>query len=206
MSVRTCKICNKTKDISNFYKRKTPNGIFYFRAECIECRNIYNSNYYENNKVSIIKKNNEYRSKNKDKRNKQISYRKKRDISFKINLNIRSIIKITIKRAGGNKNGNSCLKYLDFSINELKNHLEKQFEPWMTWQNWGVYNSKTWDDNNQATWTWQLDHIIPQSDLSYNSLNHENFKKCWALSNLRPYSAKLNILDGVNRVRHISTI
>lgn len=33
-------------------------------------------------------------------------------------------------------------------------------------------------------------------------MNEENFKKCWALSNLRPYSAKQNLLDGANRKRH----
>jgi hypothetical protein len=58
-------------------------------------------------------------------------------------------------------------------------NLEKQFEPWMNWQNHGVY--KNWDDNDQSTWTWQIDHIIPQSDLPYTSMEDENFKKCWAL-------------------------
>jgi hypothetical protein len=33
-------------------------------------------------------------------------------------------------------------------------------------------------------------------------MDDENFKKCWALENLRPYSAKQNIIDGVTRVRH----
>lgn len=27
-------------------------------------------------------------------------------------------------------------------------------------------------------------------------MEDEEFKKCWALSNLRPYSAKQNIIDG----------
>jgi len=35
----------------------------------------------------------------------------------------------------------------------------------------------------------------PQSDLLYISMSEDNFKKCWALSNLRPYSAKQNLLD-----------
>ena len=56
--------------------------------------------------------------------------------------------------------------------------------------------------NYQSTWTWQIDHIILRADLLYTSMEDENFKKCWALSNLRPYSAKQNILDGTNRIRH----
>ena len=30
----------------------------------------------------------------------------------------------------------------------------------------------------------------------------DNFKKCWALENLRPLSSKQNLLDGSTRVRH----
>ncbi len=88
-------------------------------------------------------------------------------------------------------------------MQELKRHLEIQFESWMTWQNRGTYNSQIWDDNNPKTWTWQLDHIIPQSDLPYTSMSDDNFKKCWALENLRPLSSKQNLLDGLTKIRHI---
>jgi hypothetical protein len=30
----------------------------------------------------------------------------------------------------------------------------------------------------------------------------QEFKDCWALSNLRPLNAKQNFWDGVNRIRH----
>jgi len=66
----------------------------------------------------------------------------------------------------------------------------------------GKYNILTWNDKDYTTWTWQLDHIIPRSNLPYSSMTDENFKKCWALENLRPYSAKLNLLDGVMIIRH----
>lgn len=72
----------------------------------------------------------------------------------------------------------------------------------MSWKNRGKYISKEWDDNDSTTWKWQLDHIIPQSDLPYDSMEHENFHKCWALSNLRPLSAKQNQLDGATKIRH----
>lgn len=72
----------------------------------------------------------------------------------------------------------------------------------MNWDNYGSYGPKTWNDNDQSTWRWQLDHITPQSDLPYTSIGDENFKKCWALENLRPLSAKQNMIDGVTRTRH----
>lgn len=64
----------------------------------------------------------------------------------------------------------------------------------MNWNNHGVYRSSTWNDQDPSTWTWQIDHIIPQSKLPYDSMEHFNFKKCWDLTNLRPLSAKLNVL------------
>jgi hypothetical protein len=33
-------------------------------------------------------------------------------------------------------------------------------------------------------------------------MDDEEFKKCWSLDNLRPLSAKQNILDGTSRKRH----
>jgi len=72
----------------------------------------------------------------------------------------------------------------------------------MNWNNHGLYRKNIWNDNDPSTWTWQLDHIIPYSNLQYDSLDHPNFKKCWALENLRPYSAKRNCLDDARRIRH----
>lgn len=40
------------------------------------------------------------------------------------------------------------------------------------------------------------------NSLPYTSMEDENFQKCWALSNLRPLSAKQNNSDGVRRIRH----
>ena len=95
-------------------------------------------------------------------------------------------------------------KLLDYNKNDLKAHLEKQFEPWMTWDNWGIYNTNTWDDNDQSTWTWQIDHIIPVANFSYESEQDPAFKEMWKLDNLRPYSAKNNIIDGAKRNRIIA--
>lgn len=72
----------------------------------------------------------------------------------------------------------------------------------MSWNNYGAYRRSVWDDNDPSTWTWQIDHIIPQSDLPYQSMEDEKFKICWSLTNLRPYSSKQNLLDGVQRNRH----
>lgn len=161
----------------------------------------------ENNKDFIIQYNKEFRKNNKEYFSHYMreyeKNRKNNDAIFKSRKEISSKVANALKRQGNSKNKKSILEYLPYSFQELKESLEKQFEPWMNWNNRGKYNPKTWDDNNSSTWTWQLDHIIPQSDLPYDSMDHENFQKCWALENLRPYSAKQNIIDGVSRIRHI---
>lgn len=53
------------------------------------------------------------------------------------------------------KNNNSE-NILGCSFEEFKLHIEKQFEPWMTWKNHGVY---TGEENI----SWQLDHIVPMA-------------------------------------------
>ena len=65
-----------------------------------------------------------------------------------------------------------------------------------------VYNKNMWNNNDPQTWTWQIDHIIPHSTFKYTSMEDDNFKKCWALENLRPYSSKQNFFDGVQKTRH----
>ena len=149
---------------------------------------IRKSEYYQENKERILITHNLY-TKNK----------RKNDPVFKLRKTISQSIRAALIISLSSKNKNSCIKYLNYSIQELKEYLEGLFEPWMNWNNRGNYNPQTWNDNDLLTWTWQLDHIIPQSKLPYAGMEDENFNKCWALSNLRPYSAKQNLLDGNRR-------
>ena len=70
---------------------------------------------------------------------------------------------------------------LGWTTAELKAHLEKRFEPWMSWDNYGE---------------WHIDHIIPIAAFNYKSPYDIDFKRCWALSNLRPLEAGANQRKG----------
>lgn len=182
---------------------------------------IINSNKYsENNKKNYIKnkikldkygkeyrssnkeKNNlyqkEYREKNKEKLNtykaNYIKNRLNNDPLFKIRRNVSRLVSSYLKRYGFRKNKSSILDHIGYTIDDLKKHLEKQFEPWMSWNNWGVYDKNSWIKDDPSTWTWQIDHIIPQTMLPYEAVTDDNFKKCWKLENLRPISAKVNLV------------
>lgn len=155
--------------------------------------------YYEENFDSIRVVKETYRLTHKEERNENQRLRYENDPAFRLRMNLSTAISGFLKRGGSSKNGNSCSEYLSYTMDELKVHLEKQFEPWMSWENQGRYDRRSWDDNNSSTWTWQIDHIIPHSSLPYTDMEDENFKKCWALENLRPLSAKQNLIDGNRR-------
>jgi hypothetical protein len=144
----------------------------------------YKKKYYLENKEKLIKKSRYY-----DNRRKEI------DPVYKLRRSISIDIWHALKKRNGQK-GSSFLKYLDYTIKELKEHLESQFESWMNWGNQGIYKIVEWDDGDCSTWRWHIDHIIPQSALPYTSMEEENFKKCWTLKNLRPLSAKENLEKG----------
>lgn len=163
----------------------------------------YNKSYYKDNKKDLLKKVKEYNFTHKDERQayrqenktklaeygrKYFAARRKIDPSFNLRKTISNTIRLALKKNKTNKNKKSSLNYLPYTIDKLKWHLESLWEPWMNWSNYGPANI----DKK----TWQIDHIIPQSVLLYYSMEDENFKKCWALTNLRPLESIDNIKKG----------
>lgn len=198
--------CGLIKEVSNFYSKIGKNGGTYYSSYCKECDLVRSKEYMKNNAETIKIKQKEYRQNNKDKLKKiNTEYNRNRrhnDIIFRLRKNISSFIAGALKRNDGSKLGVSIEKFLPFTIEELKTHIERLFESWMNWDNYGKYNAKIWDDDNSSTWTWQLDHITPNSTFKCATMDCQEFRNCWALSNLRPLSAKQNQLDGCTRVRH----
>lgn len=205
----TCIDCNKkyNKDYGTDYYQKNKSELINnskeWYQENIDKKKQYDKEYGKNNKDKKSKYDIEYRILNRNLINKKraiyFQHRRKIDPFFKLRKRISASVWFYLKLNKSSKNRNSIINYLPYSIRELKKHIEKQFEFWMTWQNWGRYIASQWDDNDSSTWTWQLDHINPQSELPYTSMEDENFQKCWALKNLRPLSAKQNLNDGNRR-------
>jgi len=104
---------------------------------------------------------------------------KKKDAAYRLRKNISCLIWGNLKKNGGSKNGSSIFDYLPYSLQDLKSHLEDQFEDWMNWDNYGP--------------EWHLDHIIPQSDLAC-----KEFLECWSLENLQPLSKEDNLKKGAS--------
>lgn len=87
----------------------------------------------------------------------------------------------------GTKGGRSTFDLLGYSYDQLRTHLERQFKPGMSWDNYGKYG-------------WHIDHIIPVSSFYFETPDDPAFKACWALTNLRPLWAEQNHSKGARRL------
>jgi len=67
--------------------------------------------------------------------------------------------------------------YVGYTLGEFREHLQSQFEPGMSWGNYG---------------RWHIDHIRPIASFDFDRYDDEDFKRCWSLSNLRPLWARDN--------------
>jgi len=69
-----------------------------------------------------------------------------------------------------------------YSVEELRQHLERQFVGEMSWDNHGS--------------VWQIDHIKPLAAFVIPDAECPAFREAWALSNLRPLCKRLNNAKG----------
>lgn len=126
--------------------------------------------------------------KNKARLREEWNERFRSDPAFRLRNNLRHAIWEALRVNNGNKAGRSILKFLPYTMDELKSHLESLWEPWMSWDNYGVLDP--------AVRTWQIDHVIPQVSLPFDDFLYPNFIACWSLSNLRPMDSKMNLEKG----------
>lgn len=115
-------------------------------------------------------------------------FRKKRetDPAYRVTSHFRVLMHRALK---GKKAGRSWKSFVDYSLDDLMRHLERQFLPGMTWENYGTM--------------WHIDHIVPRSLFDYDSPEHPEFKAAWALWNLRPLGANDNIRKNARRTHLI---
>lgn len=79
---------------------------------------------------------------------------------------------------GTKKGGKGTFQLLGYTLAELRQHLERQFLPGMSWENAG---------------DWHVDHIVPLTAFAPESADDPVVRQAWALTNLRPLWAKDNI-------------
>jgi len=118
----------------------------------------------------------EYRKNNREKRNANERARRAKDIGYRLRDNLRSRFRLAVKN---NRENSGVVDLLGCSISSLKHHLEGNFQPGMSWDNYGE---------------WHVDHILPLA--SFDMTDNNQICKAWHYTNLQPLWAKDNLRKG----------
>lgn len=148
---------------------------------------------YQDNKEVITKKRKAYTETHKEElktwrlnnidriRKNKRAYNKKRgveDPSYKLNKAISNSVYRAIR---GIKKSKHSIELLGCSVEALKQHLEAQFSPGMSWDNWGVFG-------------WHIDHKRPIA--SFDLTDPQQQHACFHYTNLQPLWWMDNITKG----------
>lgn len=172
-----CKECRKKANAIYYLKNKDrikdqSNKYYYdHRPQKSE----YSKEYYRKNKEYLINKGAEWAKENTEKvRGYKKAYKDKMlsTTEGKLRDRVSNILRYYLR----NDKEYSTIEYVPFTIEELKQYLQEQFDKSMSWDNYGSY--------------WHIDHIIPQSLYDFNDIIE--IQKCWSLRNLRPLEARQN--------------
>lgn len=202
---KRCTKCNVVKSHEEYHKhRSTQDGL---TSQCKKCRckhyredpqtkirnrkwRIKNSEtcqqkfkeYYYTHKEELNRKNREKAKlpENRVIKNKRRNDRKKRDISYRLEYALRSRLRSAMKSIKNGKRAGSAVRDLGCTLKELKSWLENQFQPGMTWLNWGYGDDK-----------WHVDHIKPLH--MFDLTDREQFLEACHYTNLRPLWQKDNL-------------
>lgn len=128
-------------------------------------------------------------------RKKQSKSKYKESITDKqlINARIVSSVRHQLKVNEIDASASSWAQYVDYSIDDLKNHLNKSLKN---------LDGYTWEDFINGDL--HIDHILPKSMFNFDRINHPEFKRCWSLSNLQLLPARENIIKS-NKCENFQT-
>jgi hypothetical protein len=111
-----------------------------------------------------------YRERHKERLRKIDHERLKNDRAYYVARLLRSRVGKAVKKQYAEKAGKT-MDLTGCTVMQLLNHLESQFLPGMTWDNYGRKG-------------WHIDHIIPCAAFDLSREDHQ--RKCFHYANLRP--------------------
>ncbi len=136
--------------------------------------------HYLNNRDKILEQKKDYLARNRE----NIYLRHKEKLKNNPGFKLRHNLSTRIQRALKNQSTKRLYKYnelLGCTIQEAREHLEKQFQPGMTWENHGLRG-------------WHIDHI--KSCASFDLTDPDQQKACFHYTNLQPLWAFDNLSKG----------
>lgn len=185
------------------------------RRKNTEDKKAYDREYYQNNKEKIDERNKMWGENNpekvreidkewvknnleksriksrnwvknhRDRVNNYRSYKYNTDKKYNLTNKMRNLIKHSL---GSNKEGRHWEELVGYTLKDLIKRL-----------NYTMPVDYTWKD--LLFGELHIDHIIPISAFNFTRPEHTDFKRCWALENLRLLPAKENISKGAKLER-----
>lgn len=152
-----CKKCNEIKDDIEFAIR-SDTGLR--RNQCILCRNAY---------VAAFKRSESYREKDRA----HVKKRRETDIHFYLKSRLRGTLGTYLRKCNVQKSSHT-IDLVGCSIEELKQHIAKQFTGDMSWEKRNFV----------------IDHIIPISYFDLTNPLHQEV--CFHYTNLQPLTWEEN--------------
>jgi len=171
-----CKSCNAAR-MKAYHQSHTEK-----EKEYRDARKDQIKSYRETHKTRISDQKKEWYQKNKARLLDAQNEKRKSSFEHKLRHNLSSMIRHSLRKQGLSKSNAKWQNLVGYSLEELKEHLEKQFTPDMSWDNYGSY--------------WHIDHVVPHSWFKFDDTKCDDFKKCWSLENLQPLKATENIKKG----------
>jgi len=132
--------------------------------------------YHLNNRGKISKQKKDYQLNNRPKINAYLSNKRKTDLVFGLTEKLRTRLKQALN---GKSKSKRTLELLGCTVKYLIEHLEKQFQPGMNWQERHLFH---------------IDHIRPCASFDLNI--PEEQEKCFHYTNLQPLWAQDNLSKG----------
>ncbi|WP_153740907.1 hypothetical protein [Marinobacter nauticus] len=206
MPDKRCAKCGEVKPKSNFGKdNRRLDG---HRPYCKPCHAAGNRKWREerpdvaaeasarwarNNRERVAEKARRYYHRNTEKcrdsyvRWRQADPEKARAIDRKSRSKRRQRAEVRVHDSVGNrirgslragKDWIATFDLLDYTLDELMTHLERQFVKGMSWDNYGE---------------WHIDHITPLSSFTISGVDDPELRRAWCLTNLRPIWARDNL-------------
>ena len=144
-------------------------------------RSGYHKEWEQVNKVKRDEYRKKYRKDNKEKITLYANKRYKENEHHRLSIGIRTLIGKSLRRKGFRKN-TKTETILGCTTQEFKLYLQSLWEPWMTWENYGLYEKGKYNVG------WDIDHIIPVS----SGLTEDEILKLNHHTNLQPLCSKVN--------------
>jgi len=113
-------------------------------------------------------------------RQKIENHKQKTDLKYNLNRRMKSAIAISLK---GNKAGRCWETLVGYTLSDLIKRLKKTIPKGYNWKDY--LEGKL-----------HIDHRIPVSVYNYSKPEHIDFRRCWALFNLRLLPARENMIKG----------